>query len=79
MKHACELCRDARGRTQVVVYSKDRNARCGYLALDGRVYFDSAAIARFLYFCATRGLATRENAVLDVCDECIRSARVGAN
>ncbi len=79
MTHQCELCHGAGEQTQLVVYKKEQNARTGYLAMGNRVFFNMHDIAKFLYYCATRGVQSQPRAVLAICDPCINAARVGVN
>lgn len=79
MASQCQICRQAAERTQLVVYTKERNSKPGYLVMDDRVVFESAKILKFLYFCETQGLHPKNNDILDICENCLRSARIEMN
>lgn len=79
MTRKCQVCREPVEGTQVVIYNKENNTKTGYLAIDESVLFDSAKIAKFLYFCATRGLRVKNHDILDLCPGCMITARIELN
>ncbi len=79
MIRTCQICHETSDQTQVVIYNKERNSKTGYLVMDDKVIFDSGKILKFLYYCETRGVHSGNSAVLDICENCLRSVRVDVN
>lgn len=79
MSMKCQICHEPAEQIQVVVYNKEKNSKTGYLVMDNQVLFDSSKIAKFLYFCATKGLRLKNRDILDLCESCLRNARIDMN
>ena len=79
MSMKCQICHEPAEQIQVVVYNKEKNSKTGYLVMDNQVLFDSSKIAKFLYFCATKGLRLKNHDILDLCESCLRNARIDMN
>ena len=75
----CQVCHEPVEKFQVVVYNKEENTAAGYLAMDDQVLFDSSKIAKFLYYCAQKGLRLKNHDILELCEGCMRSARIDMN
>jgi hypothetical protein len=75
----CSICAEPHSGMQTVVFHKESNSSTGYLVLDDQVLFDTTKIAKFLYFCASRGVKVKNSDMIDLCENCLRSARVGMN
>jgi hypothetical protein len=73
----CQICKEpAQG---VVVFRKESEAKTGYIVLDNSVSFDTDTIAKFLYYCQSKGLLLKNRGVVDLCHECLRGARILQN
>jgi hypothetical protein len=72
----CELCHEPLSQVQVVVYGRSERP---YVVFDDRVLSDPALVAKFVYFCATKGLQLNDNRIVDMCESCLRLARVELN
>jgi hypothetical protein len=79
MTKTCQLCHEPAENTQVIVYHKENNSKTGYLVMDDRVVFDPAKLLKFLYFCETKGFHAKNRGFFDVCENCLRGARVELN
>jgi hypothetical protein len=73
----CQICQEH--ADQVVIFKKEQNAKAGYLVIDDRVVFETDKIAKFLYFCETKGLHLKARGILDLCENCLRGARITMN
>ena len=73
----CQICHER--ADQVIVFKKEQNAKTGYLVIDNSVLFDTGKIAKFLYFCESKGLHLKGKGVLDLCENCLRGARITMN
>jgi len=74
----CKICKEP--ASGVVVYNKESNSNTGYIVVDNAVSFDTGSIAKFFYYCASRGVRlTKDHGVVDLCQDCIRAVRISQN
>lgn len=73
----CKICNER--ASGVVVYNKESNSKTGYIVVDNAVSFDTSSIAKFFYYCASKGLRLKSHGVIDLCQECLRAVRISQN
>lgn len=75
----CALCAEASGPMEVVVVSMESVNKAPFLLLEDKVVFDPAKIDKFASFCAAKGVSLKKTQVLDMCENCLKVARVQLN
>lgn len=73
----CQICKEP--ARQVVLFRKEAESQTGYIVVDNAVSFDTDAIAKFLYYCESKGLHLKTRGIVELCHECLRGARVSRN
>lgn len=73
----CQICREP--AEAVVLFRKEEKSKTGYLVLGNSVSFERERIAKFIYYCQSKGLSLKKRGMIDLCSDCIREAKIHLN